>query len=265
MESQNFDVYVINLDKDVERLKQITNYLDQTNFKRIPGIYGEHENFENNSDIFYTSRYFVPKSALGCTLSHRLAIKTFLEQSDKPYVVILEDDAEPTTNAYMDKIEESIRNAPQDWDIIKIDYSPRYNIGSYNKIPSLLFTAYIINKNSAEKILKKTSYYYLDIEIWFFGLNIYNNPEIVFKQVWDENNNSNNRLKKTYNPFCYIDESLNFKAVRLGSFEFTYAEIALFLLLLIIVIIYIVHYVSITKYFDKTRNFSSIESQSNTG
>jgi hypothetical protein len=265
MESQNFDVYVINLDKDVERLKQIKKHLDQTNFKRIPGVYGEQEIFVNNPDIFYTSKYFVPKSALGCTLSHRLAMKTFLKESDKPFVVILEDDAEPTTTVYMDKIEESIRNAPPDWDIIKLDYAPSINSGSYNKIPTLLTTAYIVNKKGAEKLLNRKMYYHFDIEKWFFGLTIYNNPEIIFKQVWDENNNSNNRLKKTYNPFCYVDESLNFKAVRLGSYEFTYAEIALFLLLLIIVIIWIVHNTSISKYFDKIRSFSSIVSASKTG
>jgi GR25 family glycosyltransferase involved in LPS biosynthesis len=265
MESQNFDIYVINLDKDTERLKKITKNLDQTNFKRIPGIYGGHENFVNHPDIFFTSRYLVPKSTIGCTLSHRLAMTTFLEESDKPYVVILEDDAEPTTPTYMDKIEESIKNAPPDWDMIKLDYAPNINISAYNKMPSLLMTAYIINKNGAEKLLQHKMYYHFDVELAFFGLNIYNNPVIVFKQVWDENNNSNNRSKKTYNPFCYIDESLNFKAVRLGSYEFTYAEIAMFLLLFIIFIIWIVHNAPISKYFDKIRSFSSMSSASNTG
>ena len=265
MESQNFDIYVINLDKDIERLKKIKKHLNQTNFKRIPGVYGEHEIFVNNPDIFYTSKYFVPKSALGCALSHRLAMKTFLEESNKPFVVILEDDAEPTTHLYIDKIEESIRNAPPDWDIIKLDYAPNINSGSYNKIPTLLTTAYIINKKGAEKLLNHKMYYHFDIEKWFFGLTIYNNPEIIFKQVWDENNNSNNRLSKTYNPFCYVDESLNFKAMRLGSYEFTYAEIALFLLLFIIFIIWIVHNTSMSKYFDKIRSFSDIVSASKTG
>lgn len=261
MESKNFDIYVINLDKDTDRLKRITHYLNPTFFKRIPGIYGEHENFVNNPDVFFTSRYLVPKSALGCTLSHRLAMKTFLKESHKPYVVILEDDAEPTTPTYMDKIEESIKNAPPDWDIIKLDYAPVINIGTYNKIPTLLTTAYVINKNGAEKMLKNKLYYHFDIEKWFFDLNIYNNTEIVFHQVWDENNNSNNRLKKTYNPFCYINESLNFKVMRVYSYEFTYAEFVLFFLIIICVI----YRKSIFKYFDKIRSFSSIVLLSKTG
>jgi GR25 family glycosyltransferase involved in LPS biosynthesis len=262
MENKNFDIYVINLDKDADRLKKITKHLEHTSFKRISGINGEHEDFVNHPDIFYTSRYLVPKSTLGCTLSHRSAMKTFIEESDKPYVVILEDDAEPTSQTYMNKIEDSIKNAPSHWDMIKLDYAPAINFGSYNKIPTLLTTAYIINKNGAEKLLTHKLYYHFDIELAFFGLNIYNNPEIVFQQVWDENNNSNNRLCKTYNPFCYIDESLNFKALRLGTYEFTYAEIALFLLCFILLYI---HIDSIGKYFDIVRSFSSISSTSNTG
>lgn len=265
MESQNFDIYVINLDKDTDRLKRITKNLNSTIFKRIPGIYGEHEDFVNNPDIFYTSRYLVPKSTIGGTLSHRLAMKTFLAESDKPCVVILEDDAEPMTSTYANKIEESIKNAPQDWDIIKLDYTPNINAGSYNKIPTLLATGYIINKNGAEKMLKNKLYYYFDLEKWFFGLNIYNNTEIVFHQVWDENNNSNNRLSKRYNPFSYIHEFFNFKALRLDSYEFTFAELILFLFLVILFYIYTIYSKSLSRYFDKTHNFLSILSLSKTG
>ena len=70
----DFDIYVINLDKDTNRLEKINNYLD--NFIRIPGVYGEHEDFIKNDDIFYLSRYLCPKSVLGCYMSHRLALKT---------------------------------------------------------------------------------------------------------------------------------------------------------------------------------------------
>lgn len=142
-----FDIYVINLDKDTIRLEKMNKYLD--NFIRIPGIYGENEDFTKNDDVFYLSRYLCPKSSLGCFMSHRLALKTFLESSTKDYGLILEDDAEPCFDNYMEKVNESIQNAPEDWDVIKLDYLPKYDLfhqTRYTKFPSLLNTAYIVNK-----------------------------------------------------------------------------------------------------------------------
>lgn len=234
---QNFDIYVINLDKDVDRLTKINNYLDK--FIRIPGIYGEHENFTKNEDILYLSRYLCPKSVLGCFMSHRQALKTFLETSTKDYAVILEDDAEPRFENYMEKINESIQNAPSDWDIIKLDYLPKNNIihqSTYTKYPSLITTAYIINKKSAEKILQNKMVYHIDIQLMFMGLNIYNNPEIVFEQIWDDENNSNNRIKSFYNIFGY--EGWNFKAIRLFEKEYTYGDLILIWFLLIGLLIF---------------------------
>jgi hypothetical protein len=54
------------------------------------------------------------------------------------------------------------------------------------KYPSFLLTAYIINKKSASKILQYKMCYHIDIQINFMGLNIYNNPEKIFQQMWDK-------------------------------------------------------------------------------
>jgi hypothetical protein len=235
MNEPSFDIYLINLDKDAGRLEKFQNNISPNQFIRIPGIHGNEHEFHDNQEVFFTSRYFAPKSALGCAMSHRLAARTFLDTSDKSFALICEDDAEPRLHNYIEKIEESIKHAPPDWDMIKYDYLPNYNIGKYNKVPSLILTAYLINKKGAEKLLKHKIYYHFDIELPFFGLNIYNNPELLFTQIWDENNNSNNRICSKYNPFSYIFEPLNFKAIRLGIYEFTFADLILFLLALLII------------------------------
>jgi GR25 family glycosyltransferase involved in LPS biosynthesis len=239
MNKPTFDIYLINLDKDTDRLEKFKTNISPNRFIRIPGIHGNKQEFHDNQEVFFTSRYLAPKSALGCAMSHRLAAKTFLETSDKPFVLICEDDAEPLLPDYIEKIEESIKTAPADWDMIKYDYLPNYNIGEFNKVPSLILTAYLINKKGAEKLLKHKIYYFPDIEQLFFGLNIYNNPELLFTQIWDENNNSNNRVCTKYNPFCYISEPLNFKAIRLGIYEFTFADLILVLLFLVVFLIII--------------------------
>ena len=55
------DIYVINLDKDTERLKKFKNNMKQYNVIRIKAIYGQETDFSNNEEIFYTSRFLVPK------------------------------------------------------------------------------------------------------------------------------------------------------------------------------------------------------------
>lgn len=242
MNEPTFDIYLINLDKDTDRLEKFTTNISPNQFIRIPGIHGNEREFHDNQEVFFTSRYFAPKSAIGCAMSHRLAAKTFLETSDKPFVLICEDDAEPLLPDYIEKIEESIKTAPADWDMIKYDYLPNYNIGEFNKVPSLILTAYVINKKGAEKLLKHKIYYHFDIELPFFGLNIYNNSELLFTQIWDENNNSNNRVCTKHNPFCYISEPLNFKAIRLGIYEFTFADLILFFLVFFIIIYMFLQY-----------------------
>ena len=244
---QNIDIYVINLDKDVERLTKIDKYLDNK-YIRIPGIYGEREDFTKNDDIFYLSRYLCPKSVLGCFMSHRQALKTFLETSKKDYALILEDDAEPCFQDWYEKINESIQNAPEGWDIIKLDYLPKYNIfdkTTYTKFPSLITTAYIVNKKSAEQILKHKMIYHIDVQFMFMGLNIYNNPEVIFEQIWNEDNNSNNRIKSFYNIFGY--ECWNFKAIRIFNNEYTFGDLILLWFLLLCLLILLIFLLIIIK------------------
>jgi GR25 family glycosyltransferase involved in LPS biosynthesis len=47
----NFDIYVINLDKDTDRLTKITKKLDPNKFIRIPAVYGKEIDLNNNDDI----------------------------------------------------------------------------------------------------------------------------------------------------------------------------------------------------------------------
>ena len=86
------DIYVINLEKDVDRLEKITEALKPNQFTRIQGVYGKDLDVTQIDDVFYTSQYLTPKSAIGCALSHRKALSHFLQHSNKDYVLILEDD-----------------------------------------------------------------------------------------------------------------------------------------------------------------------------
>jgi GR25 family glycosyltransferase involved in LPS biosynthesis len=245
----NFDIYVINLDKDTDRLHQITHTLSPNMFTRIPGVYGNDLNTEEYDEILYTSKHFVPKSAIGCAMSHRKAIQTFMNTSNKPYALILEDDAVPLTKHYMEEVADAIKNAPPDWNIIKLDYNPRYNIPYYHRLFTLQTTAYIINKQGAEKFLRQPIIYHIDVDMNFYDLKMYNNPKVLFDQIWDKNNHSNNRIYSLYNPLNYIHEGINFKVLRILGGEYTVADLVLYLLILTLIIVLWVHRVD--KYIVK--------------
>jgi hypothetical protein len=148
----------------------------------------------------------------------------------------------------MEKINESIQNAPEGWDIIKLDYLPKFTIfdkTTYTKYPSLLLTAYIVNKKSAEQILKHKMVYHIDVQFMFMGLNIYNNPEIIFEQIWDKNYVSNNRINSFYNIFGY--ECWNIKAIRIFNKEYTFGDLIFLWFLLLCLSIFLIFLSIITK------------------
>lgn len=233
----DIDIFVINLDKDQDRLHKITSVLSPHFFTRIPGVYGNDLNIDEHNEIYYTSKHLAPKSAIGCAMSHRKAIQTFLRTSNKPYALILEDDAEPITKNYMAEVVTSIQNAPSDWEIIKLDYIPNYNTTYYNTLFSLAATAYIINRAGAEKCMRQSVVYHIDVDMHFYGLNMYNNPTLVFKQDWTKNSHSNNRIYSLYNPFTFVHEAWNYKMLRILNTEHTFADLVLYILILVCIII----------------------------
>jgi hypothetical protein len=229
----NFDIYVINLDKDTERFERIRNKLAPNHFERVSAIYGEDVDITKQENVHSISKYITPKSVVGCNLSHRKAMDRFLNVSVKPYVVIIEDDAEPVGPNYMTEIAEAIEGMEtEDWDVIKLDYLPDIKLkNEYTSYKTFLTTAYILNKPAAKKILEKPVYYHYDVELNLFDLRVVNNPKIIFKQTWDETNGSHNQLR-TYNPLSWVHPSLSYKIIRLGDFNITIADIVLLFILI---------------------------------
>lgn len=122
------DVYVINLDKHADRLQTMQEYMDQEGiaFTRFAAVDGRAL-FSSTTDVIdqgiivvdpddsrscseslgcFASQYNVdgtPKTSIpwaqevrghiGCTLSHKGVLAHYQNSSDKPYVLILEDDA----------------------------------------------------------------------------------------------------------------------------------------------------------------------------
>jgi hypothetical protein len=302
--SINFFIYVINLDKDVKRLKEMELKLSPNKFTRVPAIYGNTDDMKKYDNIFPSSHFLTPRTVLATGLSHKKAIETYLKDvekycntnhtgthdtdthntdtnhtdthktgthntdthntetnhtgthktdtnhtgthniditesvftTDNTIGLILEDDAIPIRPEYMKEIETAVKNAPEDWDIIKLDYLPKLSFHTYNKIPTTLFTAYLINHKGALKYKNSIVCYHVDMEIWFKDIVVYNNPTVVFKQIWNNQNGSNNQTVKWYNPLSNMSYITNYKVIRVFTNEYTIADLILLILVLLSII-----------------------------
>ena len=100
---------------------------------------------------------------ISCTIKHILAIKKISEECK--IGLILEDDAIPYSSSFLDEANNSLKEAPDNWDSIFIGNGCGYDfINSKNKmkISETLFKvshpatncaeAYILNKDSARKV-----------------------------------------------------------------------------------------------------------------
>ena len=100
--NENFELYVINLDRSKDRWVRINDHLTSYGLlvQRISAVdakflsaemLAEHYSAALNKTSFFIS---LKPAEIGCFLSHRKALKAFLNDSKKPFAIILEDDVE---------------------------------------------------------------------------------------------------------------------------------------------------------------------------
>lgn len=131
----------------------------------------------------------LPKESISLCIKHTIALQSFIHQQDYEYLLILEDDCIFWQNR---NINEVIKRAPSDWDIIFIGGSFGYNIlpiqraiGDYILVghPSTNTTSSLIyNKESAKKTLDTILPFYLPID-WQLNNVFYKNDFKVYHTV----------------------------------------------------------------------------------
>src|SRR3990172_1806085 len=91
------NIYVINLDKDKERLHKITENFKKYNlkFNRFPAVYGKNlsKNELEEGTTPLCRSILCNFGVVGCALSHKALWKKLVDDIYNDYYVILEDDA----------------------------------------------------------------------------------------------------------------------------------------------------------------------------
>lgn len=161
-------IYVINLDRDVERMTSLAGSLKALNlpFERVSAVLGkEVPDWEKLVDVeLYGARNRLPMprpGEVGCYLSHLKAMEEFL-RTDAPWCVILEDDVEVRPECV--EVLEAL-GQKDDWDLVKLfcfhsglPVRKRALTQNHHLVVHLTRTtssaAYVVNRRAAETLLK---------------------------------------------------------------------------------------------------------------
>uniref|UniRef100_A0A6C0CZS7 Glycosyl transferase family 25 domain-containing protein n=1 Tax=viral metagenome TaxID=1070528 RepID=A0A6C0CZS7_9ZZZZ len=177
--------YIISLKKSEHLLTELAKYNVSGTF--ITGIDGKKLNkLELTKEVgsFYST--ILPRSVIGCGLSHILAWREFLK-TDKEHIIIFEDDVilEPNFDELYTK---AIENVPRDFDILylgcfgchsdrnffttigdklQLSTGPMQTVNQYIKTPNIALGAhaYVISRRGAEtliRLLDKKLYFHID-------------------------------------------------------------------------------------------------------
>lgn len=215
------NIWIINLDKDKDRLNKFKKNLELNNNNNInlirhSAILGKNV---NKNDALYkkfispdfkaaTSRtdVFNKEATIGCVLSHVLLYNKLYDKyknnTSNEYFIICEDDAVISKN-FSKKLNIIFKELPKDWDFVYL--GGNRSIGKkYSKnliIPDLLrsnygFFGYMLSKKGLEKAVKNCKNINIPIDNFLKSKNLKYftcNPHLIYH---DYNNMSNILGKK---------------------------------------------------------------------
>lgn len=152
-------IYYINLDGQPERKEYIENQFDYwgiENYTRISAYDGRDDDL---SDII-KGRYpeNMTSGEIGCTTSHLKAIKHWIETSDSPYAIFMEDDIDLQTVKHWNFTwVDFMSKIPYDWDVVQLAIicTGNLHVTLHRRFVNDFSTAcYMITRHHAEKLLR---------------------------------------------------------------------------------------------------------------
>merc|ERR1711965_752521 len=152
-------IYYINMDNQPERREYMESqfkYWEIENYERISAYDGRDDDL---SDIIKgTYPPMMSSGEVGCTTSHLKALKHYLETSDSPYAVIMEDDCSLDLVRFWNFTwTDFYAHFPYDWDVVQIAIicTGDIHVKLHKRFVNDFSTAcYVINRYHAEKLVR---------------------------------------------------------------------------------------------------------------
>ena len=152
-------VYYLNLDDHVERreyMEEQFKYWEITNYERISAYDGRDDDLSHILKGRYPDQ--MSGGEIGCTTSHLKAMKHFLETSDAPYAIMMEDDCDLELVRFWNFTwTDFIAYLPYDYDVVQIAIicTGDLHVRLHKRFVNDFSTAcYIINRHHAEKLVR---------------------------------------------------------------------------------------------------------------
>lgn len=152
-------IYYLNMDGQPERREYMESqfqYWEVENYTRISAYDGREDDL--SSIIFGRYPTQMSSGEVGCVTSHLKAIKHWMETSDSPYAIIMEDDCNLDIVRYWNfSWDDFYANIPYDWDVVQIAIicTGNIHVKLHKRFVNDFSTAcYLINRHHAEKLLK---------------------------------------------------------------------------------------------------------------
>jgi len=152
-------IYCINLDEQPERWQYMESqfkHWEIENYTRISGYDGREDDL---SDIII-GKYpdTMSSGEIGCTTSHLKAIKYWMETSDSPYAIFMEDDCNLDIIRFWNFTwNDFYAHIPYDWDVVQLAIicTGDIHVKLHKRFVNDFSTAcYLITRHHAEKLLR---------------------------------------------------------------------------------------------------------------
>jgi len=152
-------LYCINLDDATDRWEWMENqfkYWGIDNYERISACDGRVDDLSGILKGKYPP--LMNSGEVGCTTSHLKALKHYLETSDSPYAILMEDDCDLSTVQFWNFTwSELYAQFPYDWDVVQLSIicTGDIHIKLHKRFVNDFSTAcYVINRYHAEKLVR---------------------------------------------------------------------------------------------------------------
>ena len=157
---QNFGpVYCINLDDQGDRWEYMENqfkYWEVTDYHRISAHDGRDDDLSDILKGRYPTNMLTGE--IGCTTSHLRAMKHFLETSDSPYAIMMEDDCDLDIVRFWNFTWDDLyAQFPYDWDVVQLAIicTGDLHVKLHKRFVNDFSTAcYLITRHHAEKLVR---------------------------------------------------------------------------------------------------------------
>ena len=152
-------IYCINLDGQPERWEYMENqfkYWEIEDYTRISAYDGRDDDLSDIIKGIYPTN--MTSGEIGCTTSHLKAMKHFLDNSDAPYAIIMEDDCDMEVVRFWNfNWADVVAHFPYDYEVIQIAIicTGDIHVKLHKRFVNDFSTAcYVINRPHAEKLVR---------------------------------------------------------------------------------------------------------------